>query len=135
MKATTPVTLQRRRWSCLSFTELLSAGNLEAAAACFARDACLLTQDATAIHDREHIRPLLAQLIARRTRIEVELSSVLVAGDVALAREHWTIHIDGPKASRFEQSCSPHPHPEADRRPLEAGARRPLGLRSAATLL
>jgi ketosteroid isomerase-like protein len=100
-------TLQRRRWSCLSFTELLSTGQLEAATACFARDACLLTQDATAIHSRERIRPLLAQLIARRAKVDVELSSVLVAGDVALAREQWTIQIDGVEGSRFEQTSRP----------------------------
>lgn len=95
------------RLPCLSFPALLSSGNLEAASACFARDACLLTQDATAIHTREHIRPLLAQLVARRTRIEVELSNVIVAGDVALVREQWTIEIDGVEGTRFEQASSP----------------------------
>jgi ketosteroid isomerase-like protein len=86
---------------------LLSAGDLEAATACFARDACLLTQDATAIHTRERIRPVLAQLIARHTQIEVEQCCVLPAGDVALATEHWTIAIDGTEGSRFEQFCTP----------------------------
>jgi hypothetical protein len=62
----------RRGATCLCLPELLSAGDLEGATACFARDACLLTQDATAIHSRERIRPVLAQLIARRARIEVE---------------------------------------------------------------
>lgn len=97
----------RRAMACLWLPELLSSGNLEAATACFARDACLLTQDATAIHSREHIRPLLAQLIARRTRIRAELSNVLTAGDVALAHERWTIQIDGVEGSRFEQASSP----------------------------
>jgi ketosteroid isomerase-like protein len=92
---------------CMSLPALISAGNLEAATSCFARDACLLTQDATAIHDRVHIRPLLAQLIARRARIEVAQSSVLRAGDVALARERWTIEIDAVEGSRFEQVCNP----------------------------
>ncbi len=92
---------------CLLLPELISGGNLAAASACFARDACLLTQDATAIHDREHIRPLLAQLIARRAKIEVEQSSMLCAGDVALAREQWTIEIDGAEGSRFSQPCRP----------------------------
>lgn len=99
-------TTQRRGWTCLSFPELLGCGNLDAASACFARDACLLTQDATAIHGREHIRPLLAQLIARRTRIDVGLSNVLVAGNVALVREQWTIQIDSVEGSRFEQTTS-----------------------------
>lgn len=92
---------------CLALPALISAANLEAASACFTRDACLLTQDATAIHGREHIRPLLAQLIARRTRIAVEQSTLLSAGDVALVRERWTIQIDAAEGARFEQSCSP----------------------------
>lgn len=97
----------RRDLACLSLPELLSCGDLEGAAACFAREACLLTQDATAIHTRERIRPVLAQLIARHTQIEVELCCVLTAGDIALATERWTICIDGTEGSRFEQACMP----------------------------
>jgi ketosteroid isomerase-like protein len=93
--------------ACLSLPELVSCGDLEAATACFAREACLLTQDATAIHTRERIRPVLAQLIARHTKIEVEQRCVLAAGDIALATERWTMAIDGTEGSRFEQSCTP----------------------------
>jgi ketosteroid isomerase-like protein len=93
--------------ACLSLPALISAGNLEAATACFARDACLVTQDATAIHERDHIRPLLAQLIARHARIAVNLRNVVVAGEVAFARERWTIQIDAVEGSRFEQACDP----------------------------
>lgn len=106
-QTTTQTESPRGRWACLSFTELLSAGRLREASACFARDACLLTQDATAIHDRQHIRPVLAQLIARGTQIRVEQSNVLMTGDVALVREVWTIEIDGVEGSRFEQACTP----------------------------
>lgn len=67
----------------------------------------MLTPDATAIHKRQHIRPVLAQLIARHIRIDVELSNVLVAGDVAFAREHWLVLADGATGSRFEQAPSP----------------------------
>jgi len=107
MKTQLRPTPSRRGPTCLSFPELLSSGDLEAAAACFAREACLLTQDATAIHSRERIRPVLAQLIARHTRIEVEQCCVLDAGDIALATERWTIEIDGIEGSRFEQACTP----------------------------
>jgi ketosteroid isomerase-like protein len=100
-------TSPRANWAGLAFTELLSAGNLSAATACFTRDACLLTQDATAIHNRDAIRPVLAQLIARRARIAVELTNVLPSGDVALVRERWTIEIDGIESSRFDQICTP----------------------------
>jgi ketosteroid isomerase-like protein len=86
---------------------LNSAGNNDDATACFARDACLLTPDATAIHDREHIRPLLAQLIARRIRIEVEQSNVLTAGDVAFVRERWLLRAAGAAGSPYEHACEP----------------------------
>jgi ketosteroid isomerase-like protein len=64
-------------------------------------------QDATAIHGRDQIRPALAQLIARGTQIEVALSNVLVAGDVAWARERWTIRAEGPEGSQFESTANP----------------------------
>jgi ketosteroid isomerase-like protein len=95
------------RMACLSLAQLLSVGNLDGAAGCFARDSCLLTPDATAIHDRDHIRPVLAQLIARRARIEVEHSNVIVAGNVAFARERWRVDANGVAGSRFEQTCDP----------------------------
>lgn len=96
------------RIACLALPRLIGAGNLEAATGCFARNACLLTPDATAIHDREQIRPVLAQLIARRIQIEVEHSNVLVAGDVAFARERWLMNALGAEGSRYEHSCSPY---------------------------
>ena len=95
------------RMACLALPKLIGSGNLAAATSCFARDACLITPDATAIHDREHIRPVLAQLVARHIRIEVEHSNVLVAGDVAFVREHWRITARGATGSHYEQSCSP----------------------------
>ncbi len=95
------------RIACLALPALLSAGDLDPAAACFSRDACLLTPDATAIHERRHIRPVLAQLIARHVRIAVEQSNVLEAGEVAFAREIWRVNAEGSAASRFEDTCSP----------------------------
>ncbi|HKT84272.1 MAG TPA: nuclear transport factor 2 family protein [Solirubrobacterales bacterium] len=93
--------------ACLALPRLLSAGDLSLATACFSRDACLLTPDTTAIHGRDHIRPVLAQLIARHIRIEVEQSNVLEAGDVAFVRESWLVNAEGSTASRFEDTCDP----------------------------
>lgn len=93
--------------SCLSLPSLLSIGDLDGAAACFARDGCLLTPDATAIHDREHIRPVLAQLIARRARIEVEQGSTIVAGEVAFVNQRWLFDARAAGGRRFEQLCEP----------------------------
>jgi ketosteroid isomerase-like protein len=102
-----PVAAPPTRIACLALPKLIGSGNLDAATRCFTRDACLLTPDATAIHDREHIRPLLAQLIARRIRIEVEQSNVLIAGDVAFVRERWQVSAHGATGSLYEHSCDP----------------------------
>jgi ketosteroid isomerase-like protein len=95
------------RLACLDLPRLLNAGDLDAAAGCFTRDSCLLTPDATAIHERQHIRPLLAQLIATRARVEVEDSNVIFAGEVAFVRECWRIDAPGAPGTRFEQTCRP----------------------------
>jgi ketosteroid isomerase-like protein len=107
MTTSTLLKPQRSGIACLSLPKLLSVGDLDSAAACFSRDACLLTPDATAIHGRDHIRPLLAQLIARHVRVEVEQSNLLEAGDVAFARELWRVNAEGSAASRFEDVCTP----------------------------
>src|SRR3954454_7777489 len=107
MKTDTLVAAPPTRIACLALPKLIAAGKLDAATRCFTRDACLLTPDATAVHDREHIRPLLAQLIARRVRIEVEQSNVLVAGDVAYVRELWRVSAGVPAGSQYEHSCDP----------------------------
>lgn len=93
--------------ACPSFVRALGERDLGRACACFAREGCLITPDGTAVRGRERIRPLLAQLIARRTEIEVEFSSVLSAGDTALASERWTIRCDGVEGSRFAQASNP----------------------------
>jgi ketosteroid isomerase-like protein len=78
---------------------------LDAAASCFARDGCLITPDATAIHGRESIRRVLAQMIVRQTEIEVELSTAVSAGEVVLIHQRWRIRSGEPSGGRFEQSA------------------------------
>lgn len=85
----------------------LSAGDLRAVNACLARDVCLLTPDGTAVHGREAVRRVLAQLIAVETRIEVEGSRVLVAGDTALSRERWRVSSNGLDATRVRGCLDP----------------------------
>jgi len=89
--------------ACLSLPAAVSAGDLDAAATCFARDGCLITPDATAIHGRESIRRVLAQMIVRRTEIEVELSTAVGAGEVALIHQRWRIHSGEQGDGRLEQ--------------------------------
>ena len=82
----------------------LSVGDLEAASACFAGDACLITPDATTIRGRDHIRAILFQLIAMRPTVQVEQRGMLIAGDVALGTETWTIRLNGLELTPFAQT-------------------------------
>jgi len=83
----------------------LSARELEAASACFARDACLITPDATVVRTRQSIRQVLHQLIAMGSRAEVEQHSMLVAGEVAIATETWTMRFEGADGAPFARSA------------------------------
>jgi hypothetical protein len=47
-----------------SLPSALSAGDLRGVSGCLAKDACLLTPDGTAVHGRETVRQVLAQLVA-----------------------------------------------------------------------
>ncbi|HEX5712292.1 MAG TPA: nuclear transport factor 2 family protein [Solirubrobacterales bacterium] len=104
--ATAAVPAPVRNAASRAFVDALSRGDLEGASACFARHGCLLTPDATAVHGRERIRPLLAQLIARRTRIEVEQSSAIAAGDIVVVRERWRLSAGGAEGARVEQALT-----------------------------
>lgn len=89
-----------------AFVAALNEGRLREATACFIRDACLITPDATAVHGREEIRPLLAQLIARGTRVEVGLSTELRAGEVVLSRQRWIVRSHGADGRPYTQELS-----------------------------
>lgn len=90
--------------ACPDFTSALNRGDLQSAVACFARDACLITPDATAIHGRDQIRPLLAQMVIRQTEIRVESTSAIGAGEVVLAQERWRVRAGPSEPARVEQS-------------------------------
>jgi ketosteroid isomerase-like protein len=91
----------------LAFAESISRGDLRAAAHCFAKDACLITPDATAVRGREEIRPILHQLIAVESRIEVQESSVVLAGEVALGTERWLLTSSGSEGEPFTRALTP----------------------------
>lgn len=83
--------------------QAVNRGELDLAASCFARDGCLVTPDATAIYGRERIREVLAQMVIRRTRIEVELSSSVGVGEVVLIHQRWRISSGERRGERCEQ--------------------------------
>lgn len=90
-----------------AFASAVNRGDLEAAANCFSRDACLITPDSTAVNGRGEIRSILHQLIALETRIEIRQSSLLRAGDVALGFESWVVSSAGADGSQFSRALTP----------------------------
>jgi len=94
---------QNSTWICPLFAQALNAGELDKAAACFARDGCLVTPDATAIYGRERIREVLAQMVRGHTEIRVELSSAVGVGEVVLFHQRWRIRSGDPLRERFDQ--------------------------------
>lgn len=90
----------------LGFARALGDGDLDAAAGCFAREGCLITPDATTVHGRDRIRPLLAQLIEAGIQIQVELSNVVGGGDVIVALERWRVTTGAP-GMPFAQTIHP----------------------------
>ena len=93
--------------STLAFADSISRGDLDAATNCFTKDACLLTPDATTIRGREEIRPILHQLIVVGTRIEVQGSSIVRAGEVALGTERWAFISAGTGGEPFTRALTP----------------------------
>ena len=88
----------------LAFVEAQNAGELDMAASLFARDACFLTPDATAIRGRDEIRSVLAQLIASSAKIRIEDQSMLTAGEMALSIQRWTMRSGGIDAPFVQTS-------------------------------
>ena len=93
--------------SIRAFADSISRGDLDAAASCFAKDACLLTPDSTVIRGRDEIRPILRQLIASGSRIEVQESSVVLAGEVALGTDRWVVTSAGSEGEPFSRTLTP----------------------------
>jgi ketosteroid isomerase-like protein len=85
----------------------LSARDLDAATACFAVDGCLLTPDATAIHGRDGIRAVLAQLIDPGIEVAVELSTAISGAGVVLVSERWSVRSRGPEGRGMRQTLEP----------------------------
>jgi uncharacterized protein (TIGR02246 family) len=90
-----------------AFAESLTRGDLQAAASCFLKDACLVTPDATTVRGREDIRSILHQLIASGSQIEVQESSMLLAGEVAFGTERWVITTPGSEGKSFTRALTP----------------------------
>jgi ketosteroid isomerase-like protein len=85
----------------------INAGDLDRAIECFSVDGAIVTPDATTVHGREKIRPILAQMIARRTSVEAATVGVRMAGSVALVSERWNLRTPGPESAIHESRSDP----------------------------
>lgn len=90
-----------------AFCAALNAGSLDRACSCFTRDGCLITPDGTSVHGRGAISGVLAQVVGAGTRISIEVSAIVAAGDVALGREMWRIESRVPGGGSFAREPSP----------------------------
>lgn len=89
-----------------AFCEAVNRADLARARTCFTRDGCLVTPDGTAVHGREAIGGVLAQMVGARVQLSVDVSAVIEAGDVALAHERWQIRT-GDAGSGFTSDSKP----------------------------
>lgn len=87
-----------------AFATAMTAREVDLAAACFSRDACFITPDATTVRGREDIRAVLAQLLATCLRVEVELHTCLTTGRVALSSERWKVSFKHAESAPFIRS-------------------------------
>lgn len=90
-----------------AFADALALGDLETCTACFACDSCFITPDATAVSGRGAIRSVLAQLIAKTTKISIESSSALFAGDVVYVNQRWQIRLGASPGAIYTQAVNP----------------------------
>lgn len=95
------------RESTRALADSIGRGDLQGAARCFAKDACLITPDATAVRGREEIKPILHQLIVAGSRIEVQESLIVLAGEVALGSERWILTSAGTDGAPFTRTLTP----------------------------
>lgn len=110
-KHTAPAGLGERlaatpRLACEALARALNHADLNAALACFSPGACLIGPEGTAVHGEAAIGTLLAELIEARARVVIEPVGVIVASDLALSHERWTIGVEGKRASRFSEPSS-----------------------------
>lgn len=95
------------RLACEALTRAINAADLDAALECFAPGGCLVGPDGTAAQGEQALRSSLAQLIEAGAQVQIELRGVLVAGEIALAHEHWQIAYAGVPDARLPQAPCP----------------------------
>ena len=71
------------------FAQALNAGDVEALAALYSADACLMAERGTPARGSADLRAALARYVAAESRIELSTRNVVRAGDTALLVGDW----------------------------------------------
>jgi uncharacterized protein (TIGR02246 family) len=88
----------------IAFAEAVSAGDIDAAAASFADDACLFSANGGEVCGRDRIRGVLEQLLSNRPKMEVAVERVVERDGIAVAAERWRMWLEAPDGTKSEQS-------------------------------
>ena len=83
-----------------AFTRHVAAGDIEAVVALYAPEATFVTRSGDTLVGREAIRPVLAELIRNRTRLQGRVARVLTVGDVAILYTDFEGTTVDPSSSR-----------------------------------
>lgn len=107
MSTTAPICASTPHAATEAFAAAINRGDLEAAAGCFTREACLITPDSTSVRNRAEIRGLLAQMIAQQMAIAVSAAGVLAAGEIAHLKQRWRIQIGAGSGRPYSREVDP----------------------------
>lgn len=83
-----------------SFAAAINGGDADAALALWAHDAVIVGADGQSLSGHEQIAPALRALVSNGTQVEIEISRLYVAGDVAVVAGTLTITGTGQTAFR-----------------------------------
>jgi uncharacterized protein (TIGR02246 family) len=89
-----------------AFARALARGDVEEALAMWVQDATILTASGEAVRGREAIAAALRGLVDNGTRVEIELSRTITAGDVALGLGTLTLTGTSHEGEAFPQQSS-----------------------------
>ena len=89
-----------------AFARALARGDVEEALAMWVQDATIVTAAGEAVRGREAIASALRGLVDNGTRVEIELSRTITAGDVALGLGTLTLTGTSHDGREFRQRSS-----------------------------
>jgi ketosteroid isomerase-like protein len=87
-----------------AFAGALLGGDATAAAAYFAPGSQLLTPDGTEVSGRAQITAVLSQITDSSQRLSIMTGRIVIAGDVALATQRWSISSASEGVEPFERN-------------------------------